>query len=88
VQQHFFRSNCYPRFPANKDSQLIIHNDHTAVTVQSADTNNISPNGTAATIHLRPKSHSASITARHCHIEQTPLLANEPTVNLNCISVV
>jgi hypothetical protein len=88
VQQHFFRCTCYPRFPANKDSQLIIHTDHAAVTVQSADTNSISPNGTTATIHQRPKSNSASITARHCHIEQTPLMANETTANLNCISVV
>jgi hypothetical protein len=88
VQQRFFCSTCYPRFPANKDSLLIIQTDHTAVIVQSADTNAISPNGTAATTHHRPKPHSASITARHCHTEKTALLANEPRVNLNFTSVV
>jgi len=88
VQQHFFRSTCYPRFPANKDSQLIIQNNHTAVIVQSADTNYVSPKGTKTKIHQRPKSHRARITARHCYTEHTPLLANEPTVNLNSTSVI
>jgi len=88
VRQYFFCSTCYPRFPASKDSQLIIQNNHRAVRVQSANTNAISTNGTTSTIHQLPKSHSASITALHCHTEQTPLPAKEPTLNLNCTTVV